>query len=238
MHAFVCSSEEIQYKIQLYYHGYVDATRTITSSYADRRTQLDNFRDQWTVTEPTKNGRLYLYSNFYILEGGVFVMLDHSSDSFFVTRSPGPSRGISSLSWKTPSLNLEILTFGIDPTVNLLAVLGLMEMWVDQSSSMSSRLVTSIPNRDRRCVAHIRLLTLTGCTPCPLAAFPVLTYPGFPDCTRIRDSGSKILISGPWLGLTWREVSDSNWERLCIWNWKSGNVHLVWDYLNSWENHF
>jgi hypothetical protein len=39
------------------------------------------------VTEPTENGRLYLYSKFYVLEGGVFAMLDHSSNSFFIARS-------------------------------------------------------------------------------------------------------------------------------------------------------
>jgi hypothetical protein len=95
---------------------------------------------------------------------------------------------------------------------------------------MSSRLVTSIPNRDERCVAQVYLLTLTDCTPYPLAAFSVLRHPGFPDCRYIHDSCSKLLISGPWLGLTWREVLDGNWERLSIWNWKSGNVHLVRDY--------
>ena len=231
MHAFICDSEEIQYKIQLYYHGYVDASRTVAPSYTDRRVQLDKFRAQWLATEPTENRRMYLYSTLYVLEGGVFAMLSHSSNSFLITRTQGPSRGIRPLSWETPDLNFKILTFGIDPTVNLLAVFCMIEMWVDRSSSMSSRPVTNIPNRDKKCVAQIRLLTITDCTPCPLAALPVLRYPGFPDCRHIQDSWSKLLISGPWLGLTWREVLDSNWERLSIWNWKSGNVRLVWNSL-------
>jgi hypothetical protein len=128
MHTFICDSEEIQYKIQLYYHGYVDATRTATSSYRDRRMQLDNFRGKWVATEPTENGRLYLYSTFYVLEGGVFAMLVCSSNSFFIVRGQGPSRGIAPLSWQTPSLDFKVLTFGMDPTANFLAVFGMMEM--------------------------------------------------------------------------------------------------------------
>jgi len=236
MHTFVCDSEEIQYKIQLYYHGYVDAPRTATSSYMDRRMHLDKLRHQWVITEPTQNGRLYLSSTFYVLEGGLFAMLGRSSNCFFITRNQGPSRGIGPLAWKTPSLDFKILTFGMDPTVNLLAVFGVTEMWVDYSSSMKFRLVTRTLNRDKKHVMQIHLLTLTDCTPCPLAALPVFRFSGFPDHRYIQDAWSKILISGPWLGLTWREVLDSNWERLLIWNWKSGNICLVWSYLNVLRN--
>ena len=130
MHTFVCDSEEIQYKIQLYYYGYVDAPRTPTSSSANRRTQLSRFGRQWIVTESTRNERLYLFSTFYTLESGVFVMFGCSSNCFFITRTQGPSRGISPLSWKTPSLDFDILTFGVDPTVNLLVVFGITKVCV------------------------------------------------------------------------------------------------------------
>jgi hypothetical protein len=236
MHAFVCDSEEIQYKIQLYFHGYVDTPQTRTSSYAERGTQLNMFRRRWVVTESTQNRRLYLSSTFYVLEGGVFAMLGRSSNRFFITRNHGPSRGIRPLSWRTPSLDFKIITFGIDPTVNLLAVFGIAEKCVDRSPSMQSRPLTCILNRDKKWLAEIRLLTLTDCTPCPLAASPMLRYPGFPDCKHIQDSWSRILISGSWLGLTWREVLDSKWERLSIWNWKLGSVCLVRRCLTSFEN--
>lgn len=227
VHALVCGSKEIRYKIRLYYHGYLDAPRTATSSYANRRTQLKDFRRQWVTTEPTQNERLYLSSTSYLLEGGVFAMFFHSSNRFFFTRSQGPSRGIRPLSWMTPSLDFKVLTFGMDPTLNLLAVFGMIEMWVDRSSSTWPHLITSIPNRDKTCFAQIRLLTLTDCTPSPLAALPVLSYPGFPDSRYIQESRSKLSISGSWLGFTWREVLDGNWERLLIWNWKLGNICLV-----------
>jgi len=72
----------------------------------------------------------------YILEGGVSAMLDRSSNLFLITCNQGPSRGITPLSWKTPSLDFKILTFGMDPTVNLLAVFGITETCVDHPSSM------------------------------------------------------------------------------------------------------
>lgn len=154
MHLFVCDSEEIQYKIQLYYHGYVDAPRTTMSSHTDRRARLANFRRRWVTTEHVQDGRLYLSSTFYVLESGVFVMLGRSTNRFFITRSQGPSRGIGPLSWKTPSLDFEILSFGVDPTINLLAVFGVTAMCVDLSRSMQSNLVTSTPRTETINVSH------------------------------------------------------------------------------------